>query len=33
MIDACQVAEFSHRGDGHGALDPTQGLEGLDDRV
>jgi hypothetical protein len=32
MIDACQVAEFSHHGDGHGALDPTQGLEGLDAR-
>jgi hypothetical protein len=33
MIEACQVAKCSHRGDGHGALDPTQGLEGLDDRV
>jgi hypothetical protein len=33
MIEAWQVAEFSHRGDGHGELDPTQGLEGLDDRV
>jgi len=33
MIEACQVAECRHRGDGHGALDPTQGLEGLDDSV
>ena len=33
IIEACQVAEFSHRGDGHGELHPTQGLEGLDDRV
>jgi hypothetical protein len=33
MIEGCQVAECRHRGDGHGALDPTQGVEGLDDRV
>jgi hypothetical protein len=31
MIQARQVAEFRDRGDGHSKLDPTQGLEGLDD--
>jgi hypothetical protein len=33
IIEACQVAEFRHRGDRDGELDPTQGLEGLDHRV
>jgi hypothetical protein len=30
MIEARQVAECRDRGDGHRQLDPTQGLEGLD---
>jgi hypothetical protein len=33
MIEARQVAEFRDRGDGHSKLDPTQGVEGLDDGV
>ena len=32
MIDACEVPECSHGGDGHGALDATQGLESFDAR-
>jgi hypothetical protein len=33
VLDARQVAECSHGGDGHGALDATQGLERFDDRI
>ena len=29
-IEACQVAELGHGGDGHRALDAAQGLEGFD---
>ena len=32
VIEACQVAQFGHRGHRDRALDPPQGLEGLDDR-
>src|SRR5688500_7567930 len=32
VLEARQVAEFSHGGDGHGELDATQGLERFDDR-
>lgn len=31
VLDPCQVAECSDEGDGHGALDATHRLEGLDD--
>jgi hypothetical protein len=33
VLKARQVAEFSHGGDGHGALHATQGLESFDDRI
>ena len=33
VIEACEVPEFSHGGDGHGELDATQGLERFDDRI
>ena len=33
VIDARQVAQFRHGGHRHRALDTTQGLEGLDDRM
>ena len=33
VIDAREVAECSHGGDGHGELDATQGLERFDDRM
>jgi hypothetical protein len=33
IIDTCAVSACSHRGDGYGALDATQGLECLDDRI
>ena len=32
-LKPCEVAHFCHQGDGHGALHPTQSLEGLDHRV
>jgi hypothetical protein len=31
-LTACQIAPCGPRGHGHGALDPAQGLEGLNDR-
>jgi hypothetical protein len=33
VIEAREVAEFRHGGDGHGELDATQGLERFDDRM
>jgi hypothetical protein len=33
VLDARQVAEFCHGGDGHGELDATQGLERVDGRI
>jgi hypothetical protein len=33
VLNAREVTEFRHGGDGHGALDATQGLEGFDDRI
>ena len=29
LVEACQGAEFGHRGDGHCALHAAQGLQGL----
>ena len=31
-LKTCQVTQFGHQGDGHGALPPTQRLEGFDHR-
>jgi hypothetical protein len=33
VVEACQVAEFCHCGDGHGALHAGSGLQRLNDRV
>ena len=33
MLKASEIAECSHQGDRHGALPPTQGLQGFDNRV